>query len=78
MCFTDPTYLVHHEGLDLAFEDLHASSGHHGANIRHHNLAQDVTDEPVVPLETSCRYMLHGEPVVIVYRDISYLKASNR
>lgn len=57
---------MHHEGLDLTFEDLHASGGNHRANIRHHNLAQDVADEPVVPLETSCRCMLHGETVVIV------------
>lgn len=50
------TYLVHHKRLDLPLKDLHAGCGDHRADIRHHNLTEDVTDEPVVPLEASgCR-----------------------
>lgn len=64
---TSFTYLVHHEGLDLALEDLHACSGDDRAHIWHHNLTEDVTDEPVVPLEASGGRVLHGKPIVIVY-----------
>lgn len=61
------TYLVHHERLDLPLEDLHAGRGDHRAHVGHHDLAEDVADEPVVPLEASSCCVLHRETVVVVW-----------
>ena len=57
---------MHHEGLDLALQHLHASGGDHGADVRHHVLAQDVADQPVVPLESRRGGVLQGEAIVII------------
>lgn len=59
-------YLMNHQGLNLAFQDLHSGCGDHGADVGHHALAQDLADEPVVPLEPSRGRVLHGEPIVVI------------
>lgn len=63
------THLVHHQRLDLPLQDLHAGGGDHRANVGHHNLAEDVADEPVVPLEAGRRRVLHGKAVVVVWAE---------
>lgn len=63
------THLVHHERLDLPLQDLHAGCGDHRADVGHHDLAEDVADEPVVPLEAGGRYVLHREAVVVVWTE---------
>lgn len=61
------TNLVHHQRLDLPLKDLHTGCGDHWPNIRHHNLTEDVADEPVVPLKASSCCMLHWKSIVIVW-----------
>lgn len=60
-------YLVHHKGLDLTLEDLHASCRDDRANVWHDNFTEDVTDEAVVSLETGSSCVLHGEAVIVVW-----------
>lgn len=57
---------MHHQRLDLAFEDLHAGGGDDGAHVGHHALAEDLADQPVVALEASGGRVLYGKTVVVV------------
>lgn len=60
-------YLVHHKGLDLAFEHLHSCRRDHRAHVRHHHFTQDIADQTVVPVEPSCCSVLHREPIIVIY-----------
>lgn len=59
-----PSDLVHHQRLDLTFEDLHASGGHHRAHVGDHALAEDLADQPMVALEARGGRVLGGKAVV--------------
>lgn len=63
------THLVHHQRLDLPLEHLHAGRGDHRAHVGHHDLAEDVADEPVVPLEAGGCRVLDGKTVVVVWAE---------
>lgn len=75
------SYLVYHQRLDLAFEDLHASSGNNWPHIWDNALAENLTNETMVALETSCSWVLYGKPIIIIwgkerhqsYQDCSYI-----
>lgn len=58
---------MHHQRLDLPLQDLHAGGGDHRADVGHHDLAEDVANEPVVPLEARRCRVLHGKAVVVVW-----------
>lgn len=72
------TYLVHHKTLDLPLEDLHASSGDHRADIRHNNLAKNVTDKPMVPLEASSCCVLYWETIIVIWTEEKHKTESIR
>lgn len=57
---------MHHQRLDLAFEDLHPSGGDDGPHIWDHALAEDLADQAVVALETSRGRVLYRKPVVVI------------
>lgn len=61
-------YLVYHQRLDLAFEDLHASSSNNWPHIWDYALTEDLADQTVVALETSCSWVLYGKPIIIIWR----------
>lgn len=69
-----PSHLVYHEGLDLALQDLHAGRGDDGAHVRDHALAQDLTDQTVVSLETRGGRMLHRKTIVVVWGQETHLR----
>lgn len=60
---------MHHERLNLPLEDLHACRGDYGTDIGNHDLAEDVADEPVVPLEASGCRVLHREAIVVIWTE---------
>lgn len=60
------SYLVYHQRLDLALEDLHASGGDDRPHVWDHALAEDLTDEAMVALETSRGRVLYGKAVVVI------------
>lgn len=60
-------YLVDHEGLDLALEDLHSCCGDNGADVRHHALTENFADEAVVSLESGGGRVLHGKAIVVIW-----------
>lgn len=59
---------MYHQRLDLAFEDLHASRGNNWPHVWDHALTEDLADQTVVALETSCSWVLHRKPVVVIWR----------
>ena len=60
------TYLVHLEGLDLALEHVHASTGDDSADVGHDAIAEHVVDELVVSLVPRRRHVLHRQTVVVI------------
>lgn len=67
------SYLVYHQRLDLAFEDLHASSSNNWPHIWDYALTENLADQTVVALETSCSWVLYGKPIVIIWRQEKHL-----
>lgn len=63
----DLSYLVYHQGLDLAFEDLHARSGNNWPHIWDYTLTEDLTDQSVVALETSSSWVFYGKTIVVIW-----------
>ena len=48
------SYLVHGEGLHLSLEDAHPAAGDHRPHVRDDRLAEDLVNQPMVSLVTSC------------------------
>lgn len=67
------SYLMNHQGLDLPFEDLHASGRDDGSHVWDDALAEDLADQTVVSLETSRGQVLYRKPVVVIWRQETHL-----
>lgn len=60
---------MHHEGLDLSLEDLHAGCGDNRADVGDYDLTENVADEAVVPLEASSCWVFYWKTIIIVWRE---------
>ena len=62
------SYLVYHQRLDLAFKDLHASRSNNWSHIWDYTLTENLADQTMVALETSCSWVLYGKSVIVIWR----------
>jgi len=56
--------LMHGQWVDLSFQHRHSVLVDNGAYVRHDGVTEDVIDEVMITLESRCRNVLHGKPVV--------------